>query len=109
MKSFIVGGTICVASIAACGGTTLQGDAGTDASNDVKVVDVQPVDAPLDAPVDAGAADAPGEPPPPPDGGAPTTNVYTFAIDTIYLGEASRTAVAPSTARRRSLAGRSRA
>ena len=99
MKRVIAFGAVlgCGLLAARCGGTTLQqGDGGTDASNDIKVVDVQPVDAPLDAPVDAGAPDAPGEPPPPPDGGAPTTNVYTFAIDTIYLGEASRTAVAPS-------------
>ena len=93
----------------ACGQTAPDnGDAG-DAGGDVKSTDVvndlQSKDAPLDVvadvivpPFDAGPAPPiGGKPPPPPDAGAATSNTYTFAIQTIYLGEAPYGGGAPST------------
>lgn len=83
----------------ACGGqTTTTIDGGNDAA----------IEATLDAPSDQTAkdvviadasppTDASGQPPPPPDGGVATTNVYTFALSTVFLGEADRNGGAPTT------------
>jgi hypothetical protein len=88
-KLFLIG----VAGVTlACGGQTEgTGDAGDAGGSDVTLdvkADVGPSDAGPD--VEAGPVDAGSQPPPPPDGGAPTSNVYTFAVDTVFLGEASR-------------------
>ncbi|HEY1960208.1 MAG TPA: hypothetical protein VGH28_31580 [Polyangiaceae bacterium] len=91
-----VGAALCAAY--ACGGQTGDGgDAGDAGGGDV-AVDVKPdvsqkdgggpdvaQDADAAPPTDAGPT-----PPPPPDGGAPTSNVLTFAIQTVSLGEADR-------------------
>jgi hypothetical protein len=46
---------------------------------------------------DSGYPDSPGEPPPPkPDSGPPTTSTMTFALQTMFLGEADRTGDPPS-------------
>jgi hypothetical protein len=83
----------------ACGQTAPDaGDAGDagggDVQNDIVAKDVVVKDAPADVtpdvfvPFDAGPPPPiGGKPPPPPDAGAPTSNTYTFAIHTIYLGE----------------------
>jgi hypothetical protein len=66
----------------ACGGTTTDTGDGGDAG----------------APGDAGNPDAPGKPPPPPaDAGPPTSTTMTFALRTLYLGEADRNGDPPST------------
>ena len=71
------------ALVFACGGSTTDvGDAG-DAGKDVK---------------DAGNPDAPGQPPPPQDGGPPSTDTMTFAVQTVYLGESDRNGVTSSLA-----------
>ena len=96
MKSCVVGGLALAVVLAACGGATLQPDGGPDASSDINVVDVT-VDAPSDGgPVDAGYPDAPGKPPPPPDGGTAPFSVFTFAINTVFLGETARGGGAPN-------------
>jgi len=86
----------------ACGGQTSEtGDAG-DAGLDVTVNDAPSMDAPSDVTVIPDVTvppeDAGPEPPPPPDGGTPTTNVYTFAVDTVFLGEATRNGTLSNTA-----------
>jgi len=88
----------------ACGGQTQDNGDGGDAA-----LEASPQDAPIDqtatdvvvadsiaSDVDAAPPPITGEPPPPPDGGAPTTNVLTFAIQTIFLGEADRNGGGPS-------------
>ncbi len=45
---------------------------------------------------DAGNPDAPGQPPPPLDGGPPTTETMTFAVNKVFLGESDRSGT-PST------------
>ncbi len=95
--------------VVACGGTTQEtgdggdgggSDAPSDVQNDLVAKDVvndvgNDVVAP---PFDAGPPPPiGGKPPAPPDGGAPTTSVYTFAIKTLYLGEAPYGGGAPST------------
>ncbi len=97
----------------ACGGTEDNGDAGdaggVDAPSDVKS-DLVTKDVTADVVNDAGSdvvnafdADAGppppigGQPPAPPaDGGAPTSSTYTFAVQTIYLGETPYGGGAPS-------------
>lgn len=80
--------------LVACGGVTETGDGGSDAEGDTRADDVLDVRAPdVEAPdvetPDSGPGT--GTPPPPPiDGGAPTTNVYTFALETVFLGETDR-------------------
>ena len=80
----------------ACGGQTGDtGDAGDGGGGDVALDTLAPDVGPKDAaPADGDAAppndDAGPKPPPPPDGGTPTSNVYTFAVDTVFLGEADR-------------------
>jgi hypothetical protein len=94
----------------ACGQTSPDnGDAGDgggggDVTNDIVKTDVVAKDAPSDVksdvvvPFDAGTPPPiGGKPPPPPDGGTPTSNTYTFAINTIYLGDVQRASVTPST------------
>jgi hypothetical protein len=95
-------------SAVACGGTTQEtGDGGDgggsdapgDVQNDLVAKDVindvgNDVVAP---PFDAGPPPPiGGKPPAPPDGGVATTSVYTFAIKTLYLGEAPYGGGAPS-------------
>jgi hypothetical protein len=75
----------------ACGGQTTTS---TDAGNDAAIEDV--ITMKDVAVIDASYPDAPGEPPPAPDGGIATTGLYTFAIQTIFLGEADRNNDAPS-------------
>ncbi len=66
----------------ACGGqAVVPVDAGPDVTTADVTVDVVKEAAP--PPLD-------GSLPPPPDSGTPTTNVYTFAMNKIYLGEISR-------------------
>ena len=108
MKRLLLIGVVGMGVVAAyaCGGQTGDtgdagdaGDAGGDIAIDTKP-DVSPKDAAPDA-VDADAApipDAGPKPPPPPDAGAPTSNVYTFAVDTVFLGESTRNGTPSSTA-----------
>ncbi|HEY1956249.1 MAG TPA: hypothetical protein VGH28_11565 [Polyangiaceae bacterium] len=80
MRRFLLG---VAAALCACGGATVDtGDAG-DAGKVVK---------------DAGLGDAPGQPPPPQDGGPPTSETMTFAVNTVYLGEGDRSGTVSSTA-----------
>ncbi len=83
----------------ACGGQTTETGDGGDAATETST------DAPSDQTIkkdvtipDSSYPDAPGEPPPEPDSGTPTTNVYTFAIQTVFLGEADRNGTQSNTA-----------
>jgi hypothetical protein len=85
------------------GGDAGDGGGGSDVTNDVFKADVVAKDAPADVKSDVvvnfDAGPPPpigGKPPPPPDAGTPTTNTYTFAINTIYLGDVQRASVTPS-------------
>jgi hypothetical protein len=101
MRTYLLGLWAAGAVVAvACGqtapdsGDAGDGGGGVDVVADVVKADVVAKDAPADVtpdvvvPFDAGPPPPiGGKPPPPPDAGAPTTNTYTFAIHTIYLGE----------------------
>jgi len=82
---FLTAGTVLVF---ACGGQTTDNN---DAAPDVTVEAMTDVVHPEASPPqpDSGL-------PPPPDSGTPTTNVYTFALHTLYLGETPRGSTTPS-------------
>ena len=107
MRSYVLGVWAAGALVAVACGTTAPdngdaGDGGGDVTSDVVKTDVVAKDAPADvapdAPFDAGPPPPTGgKPPPPPDGGTPTTNTYTFAVKTIYLGDTAYGSTTPST------------
>ncbi len=94
------------ASVQMCGGSSTTADAGDGGGSDGPLTDVHASDVASDTLVSDAGIDAPdviiipppigGKPPPPPDGGTPTSNVYTFALETIYLGDTARGTTTPS-------------
>lgn len=85
--------------LAACGGSTISddaGDGGVDAAGDRTIADVLDSRAP-DSPAPDGGTPV-GPPPPPVDGGGPTANVFTFAIEAVFLGDTDRNGMSSSTA-----------